>query len=497
MSQDLKVVTAQEMKRIEGLAFAQGASELTFMENAAQAIAEIISDYIDSRDLERTVTLLVGKGNNAGDVLCAGADLLERGLSVSAWSIYPAESWGPLCKTMAERFQAKGGKIYDTDLLPNEGVILDGLVGTGFAGKAEGPLAHAIERANASGLPIVAVDIPSGLNGSTGEVATIAIHAALTIFLELPKLGFFLKQGWDHVGELALALFGLADEFKSAALAAADLFNSERLLKLLPAIQRTRHKYQSGYVLAVGGSPSMPGAPMLASMGALRSGAGIVRLFHPEGMEALLANAPYEVIREGWDGKNTEHIQTEAKRARALLMGPGMGRTPEAHKACKAVLQALSLPTVLDADALYWLAQDPKLPLSAQTILTPHQREMEALLAGATPNLENCQKFAEQKKVTLVLKGAPTIVFHPGTLPLIITRGDPGMATAGTGDVLTGVIAAMLAQGLPARQAASVAVALHGIAGELAAAELTSYCLIASDLLKFLPEAFQSLSVDF
>ncbi len=494
-----KVVSSQEMARIEALAYADGFKELDFMQNAGEAIATRVQFFIEVHDLPQVVTLLVGKGNNGGDAFAAGYNLIERGLKVVALHIYPLESCSPLCKQMREKFQACGGKIKDVNdaksiPIEEDGIILDGLVGTGFKGKVEGILALAIKSANESNLPILAIDIPSGLNGSTGDVESVAIKAKETIFLGLPKMGFFLKQGWDHVGTLRHANFGLEDKYILSANPLAYVMNEEAPSSLLPPLKRTRHKYQAGYVLAVAGSHGMPGAALLASYAALRSGAGIVRLFHQDGIEGELHSAPFELIRQDW---NLKAICHEAERAKAMLIGPGMGRTKKTKRCIEQLLKSITLPMVVDADALFFLAENCSWNFPKGSVLTPHVGEMNLILTKCgyrdvkKTNLELCQQFAEEKQATIVLKGAPTFIFHPKTSPLIITRGDPGMATAGSGDVLTGMIAAMIAQGLEARRAAALAVYLHGLSGELAASCLTSYCMTASDLIEFLPEAFQ------
>ena len=499
----LKIVTAKEMARVEAMAVSEGASEMAFMENAAEGIAEEVQDFVERFALEKSATLLIGKGNNGGDAYAAGAFLLAEGFRVTALHCYALEHCSPLCKTMHDRFKAAGGAVsfvqQESDFVFDpDGVIVDGLVGTGFKGKAEDILELAIQCANRSGIPIIAVDIPSGVNGDAGEVGSVAIQATETVFLELPKIGFFLESGWDHVGELKLARFGLADKYIDDAKAIAMLFPAENAFSLLPPIQRSRHKYQAGYVLAVAGSEGMPGAAILAGYGALRSGAGIVRLFHPYGMEAELSGAPFELIREGWDERDLGRIRHEAMRAKTLLIGPGIGRGSGPKNMVRKVLKEIALPMVIDADALYFLsAHDWHIPKGS--ILTPHRGEMQLLLNHFPHTgkdlMQSCQAYAEAKEAVIVLKGAPTMVFSPGELPIIVMSGDPGMATAGSGDVLTGVIAALRAQGLAPRQAAALGVYLHGRAGEIAASNLTSYCMTASDLLEFLPEAFSLLSL--
>ncbi|MGE5195899.1 MAG: NAD(P)H-hydrate dehydratase, partial [Anaerolineae bacterium] len=365
--------------------------------------------------------------------------------------------------------------------------------GTGFRGRAEGSLAKAIEKANHVKLPIIAIDIPSGVDGNTGDVGSVAINAALTVYLGLPKTGFFWGEGWNHVGLLRRADFGLPQEFVDQAKPQAHLVDSATLSNLLPPLKRNRHKYQAGYTLAFAGSVEMPGAAILSTSAAMRSGCGILRLFHPVDAASALSFSSVEVIKEGWDLKHLARILEESRRASSLLMGPGMGRGPLVQKALKKLLSTLSLPCILDADALYFLSEHPDTILPEKTVLTPHHQEMRRLLPQKDVTRETCQAFVDEKKVTLVLKGAPTWIFCPSELPLIIPRGDPGMATAGTGDVLAGMIAALLAQKLGSKEAAALAVFLHALAGEIAASEKTSYCLVASDLLDYLPRAFSHL----
>jgi NAD(P)H-hydrate epimerase len=492
-----KVVLPHEMARIEGMAYAQGASELQFMENAGAAVAAAADAYAQTHALDKTVTLVVGKGNNGGDAYTAGRKLLEKGYSVAAWHIFSLDSCGPLCRQQHDLFRAAGGAVHVVHsdaswALPATGLILDGLVGTGFKGKAEGALAAAIQKINRSLLPVLAIDVPSGLDGATGVVATEAVRATQTIYLGLPKLGFFLNAGWDHVGALIRADFGLGPAFIDQAHAEAYLLDEASAPSLLPPIKRSRHKYERGYVAALAGSCQMSGAAILACYAALRAGAGIVRLFHPEGIEEALAAAPFEIIKEGVPVCCTKRIAQESARANAFLLGPGLGRCADAQRWIKRTLPLLTLPAVIDADALFFLARHPRISLPQNALLTPHGGEMERLL-GKEPTPAACQDYVDQRSCTLVLKGAPTWIYHPRTAPLIIPRGDPGMAAAGTGDVLAGMLAAQLAQGLAPREAAALAVYMHALAGEAASAELTPYSVIASDLIRHLPPVIQRL----
>lgn len=487
----IQVVTAQEMRRIEKDAFQKGYSELEFMQKAGASIANEVEKFIQEKQLPKEIILFAGKGNNAGDGFTAGTILHSKGYSVIAYPIYPIELLSPLCHKMYENFYSQGGKVeFSREKIQEKmlcaGLILDALVGTGMKGEADKNLVTAIELANQSLLPILAIDIPSGLNGTTGAVDPVAICATKTIYLELAKTGFFLQSGWDHVGEITRGTFGL--EKSSKITASACLLNTSCLK--LPIIQRTWHKYEKGYVIAVAGSEEMPGAAILASCAALRSGAGIVRLFSP-----FKITTPYEIIYQPLD--STDSLDQELMRARAVLVGPGLGRTRKTDEIVYHVLTSATVPLVIDADALFSLAEHVDWKLPSSCVLTPHKQEMKRLLGLDTKEevdwLSLCQKYVEKKHITLVLKGAPTFVFSSGYLPIIITQGDPGLATAGSGDVLTGVIAALLSHRLDPRHAAALGCFIHAIAGKKAAADLTSYSVIASDLLHYLPQALSLL----
>lgn len=505
MSQELlkglPVVTSKEMVRLEQIAFASGKEDSVFMENAGKAVAEAIESFIEAKHLPKIIFVIVGKGNKGGDAFVAATKLLKKGYQISCLALYPLENCTVLQQKQANRFLRAGGKIQfwkskKSHPLPEAGVILDGLVGTGFKGKAEGILAEAIQFANLSHLPILAIDIPSGLDGSTGEVGSIAIKAVQTYFLGLPKWGFFSQAGWDHVGELIGLDFGLEPAEINQAKAIAYLFSEKHAKQLLPPIKRTRHKYERGYVLSIAGSPGMSGAAIMAGLATLRSGAGIVRWFYPQELHTELTMAPLELLKEAWDLENDKRILEEAKRAKTLIIGPGIGRTQQVKKMLFRLIKQIKLPCVLDADALFFLSEEKNWVLPSSCVLTPHHQEMKRLLNNHEPTLEACQQFVEDHEVTLVLKGAPTFIFHPGISPLIMTHGTPAMATAGTGDVLTGIIAALLAQGASSLIAATLGVYIHGLAGEAAANANTTYSVIASDLIDFIPEAYHYILQD-
>ena len=501
----MKVVSSKQMAHIESLAYRDGASESDFMEEAGSGVALVVHDYVDRLGLDRQIILLCGKGNNAGDAYEAGVHLIHLEYEVLALQLVPIENCTKLCKDSYVRFLHEGGRVrevYTLDdlVFPTNGLIVDGIFGTGFKGSISEPFLSFIQAANNSRLPIIAIDIPSGLNGETGEVEQSAIMATETAFLGLPKTGFFLKKGWNHVGKLRYIDYGLPKEYIDESEADLIFLNKELLEPLLPPLIRSRHKYQAGYVVGLAGSPEFPGAAVLSSLAALRGGAGMMRLLYPQGMEQLLSSSPFELIKTPSDFLKEEEIIQCLNKATANFIGPGLGRSPQVFELLKKVLPQLQKPCVLDADALFFLAHhETKIPV--QTILTPHLGELLPLIKQETPEgidlsfLKLIQTYVENTKVTLVLKGGPTFIFHPDEPIRVSPAGDPGMATAGSGDVLTGLLAALLAQGLTPFQAACLGVYIHGLAGEHAALEMTSYCTTASDIIFYLPEGFRLIEI--
>ncbi len=497
----MKVISPKEMGRIERLAYDAGASEEAFMQQAGRGVAAVVDRYIQREGMPNHVILLCGKGNNAGDAYVAGCALIDLNYEVIGYQLAPIDTCSPLCQKQYQNFLEKGGRIQeirsiDDFILPRETVFVDGIFGTGFHGQLREPFASIIEAVNLSKRPVIAIDIPSGLNGENGVVEGGAIRAAETVFLGLPKTGFFLQHGLDQTGVLRYVDFGLGEEFINRAAADLVLVTTDRVRSFLPPIKRTRHKYEAGHVVALAGSPSMPGAAILASKAAMRGGAGILHLLHPKGMEGELGQLSPEIIRIGCEKNDVDFVLSWLNRASACLIGPGIGRESGMADFLGKILRGIEKPVVIDADALSLIAEY-QLPLPEKTVLTPHTGEMHRLLHKEGKEtvdslfLKECQAYANQHHIALVLKGAATFIFYPDEPVLVNATSDPGMATAGSGDVLTGLIAALLSQHLSLHQAAALGVHLHGLSGVLSAKEKTSYGVIASDLIEALPKAFQ------
>lgn len=494
----MKVVSPQVMAEAERAAYAKGCVDNDFMEAAGKGVAATAEAFVNEHALAKKVWLLCGKGNNGGDTFVAGCYLLTAGYSVQAIFLSDFSDCSPLCQKNATRFKERGGiilrKIPD---FGSVGIILDGLFGTGFRGRVEPPFDALINAANASLLPILAVDIPSGLNGTTGEVDGAAINATATLYLGLPKSGFFLGEGWNVCGKLLKVDFGMPESCIAVAKEDFFILTKEAMGELLPPVIRNRHKYQAGLVVGLAGSKTMPGAALLTSLAALRGGCGMVRLLYPEEIAAELSASPYEVIKIPYRYNQQEEIVATLKKGKGVFVGPGLGSSEEVDALICSVVPTLSAPCVIDADALSCYAKKP-FAVPSGTIFTPHHGEMQRLLHADEPLrldlklLRRLSDYAKERHITLIYKGAPTFIFHPDGNVFVNPTGDPGMATAGSGDVLTGLLAALLAQGVKSEDASLLGVYLHGLAGEIVRRERgVSYGMIASDLIAHFADAFR------
>jgi len=476
----IKVVTAHEMARVEKWAVERGSSNEAFMREAGKKVAEAAIALLQHHKGHRVV-LLIGRGNKGGDAYVAGIHLMQAGYEVRA--ILSSNQAG--CSELNRHFAAQFLGSVDPSLdFTHDDLIIDGLLGTGFHGALEDPLLiELIASANQSGKPILSIDLPSGLDGTTGLCAQPTIQATETITLGFPKIGLFKGSGWNQTGRLHIADFGLPQEAIDEAKPIAFIPCIEELR--LPPMVRSHHKYERGCVVGFGGSEAFKGAVKLSGLSALHTGAGIVKLFSLEDVGPMAD----ELIAQIWTPPRWKEALAKAS---AVFIGPGLGRSSTAKERCKAALHAIDHPCVIDADALFFL---PELPMPKQCVLTPHRGEVLFLIGHEVKEedeiFSHCQAYVDKHQAILILKGAPTYIFAPDRMPTIIPRGDPGTATAGAGDVLTGILAALLAQGQSLFDASVLGVTLHALAGEAAALDKTSYGYSASDLIHYLPQSLQ------
>ena len=330
-------------------------------------------------------------------------------------------------------------------------------------------------------MPILSIDIASGIGGEG-----IPVEASMTLSLGFPKVASYLGEGWDFSGIIQNIPIGIPEAVLKSAEPLFTVVEKSELPPLLPKIYRSRHKYERGYVGIIAGSSGMSGSAFLTALGAFRGGAGIVHLYTDESLLGAFYNLPQLIVKPLSTLKDVDKYDV-------LVVGPGMGREAEKAELLQEIMpEAKQL--VLDGDALYHIAEK-KLKIPPGAILTPHHGELERLLGEKFPKrtlewLHKASKWALDRSLTLLAKGGPTFLFGE-KMPRLIPFGDPGMATAGAGDLLSGIIGALVSEGLSAHNGALLGASLHGIAGELAAQKVTSYAMHVGDIAENIPAAFE------
>ncbi|RPI16731.1 MAG: NAD(P)H-hydrate dehydratase [Lysobacterales bacterium] len=431
----------------------------------------------------RSLAVLCGPGNNGGDGYVIARAGRALGYTVRAVSLGDVAALRGDARRAYEDYAAAGGKLqpWSPDVLDAD-VVVDALFGTGLARAPDGIAAGMIRCINGAGRPVVAVDIPSGLHSDTGEVLGDAVRADLTVTFIGRKVGAHLGCGPDHVGRVVFDDLGVPAATYEGSQPAARLVSDEDLARVLPRRVRTAHKGDHGHVLVVGGGPGMPGAARLAGEAALRAGAGLVTVaVHPENLAALAARPELMAVA----ATTPARLAAPLARATVVALGPGLGRGSWSREMFESAIAA-GQPTIVDADALNLLAEFPR--RRDDWVLTPHPGEAGRLLGIATESVQAdrlgaARAIVERYGGTVVLKGAGSIVHSAGAIPWICDRGNPGMAAAGMGDVLTGVVAGLAAQCRNLSLAAAVGVHVHASAGDRAA-HAGERGLLAGDLLE-------------
>lgn len=513
----MKVAMAEEMRRLDEQATQDyGIPGIVLMENAGVAVVREIETIMDGVS-DKKICIFAGKGKNGGDGFVAARHLSNRGAKIKVF-------------LLAARDAVQGDAAIQLEILTRMGVdvievtgirdwdkvkigvafadcLVDALLGTGYGRDITGAMAQAVELINHAGKTVVAVDIPSGVQADTGQIGACAVRADYTVTFGLPKPGLLLYPGAACAGKWMVADIGLpAALLETPALKLAVLTQRD-ISRRLPERRPDAYKGDCGRVWAVAGSTGLTGAAALCTAAALRSGAGLVTLGIAAGLNSIMEVKVTEVMTrplpEAADGAiglaAWGIIEHEAAASQVLAVGPGLGRQVETLALVREIVEKSQVPLVLDADALYALQDHTGLLGKAKhmPVLTPHAGEM-ARLTGLTVadinenRLDVTKMAANEWQAIVVLKGAPTLIALPGGEIFVNTTGNAGMATAGSGDVLTGVIAGLLAQGLSGCDAALCGVYLQGLAGDLAAANGMAG-LLAGDLLKTLPAALAQL----
>lgn len=496
---------AEQMRATDRWAIEQaGVPSLELMELAGQAVARAALEPAP----EGPIVIVCGKGNNGGDGLVAARLLRENRDRLGDKPVVvvllgdPAELTPDAAANLA-RLPGDPPHAFDAGLISGAGVIVDAILGTGASGAPTGVVAEAVTAINAQAgaARVIAVDMPTGVNASTGEVAGDAVYADLTISLHMPKVGQFVAPGVFNCGELRVADIGIPPEAADeAGIEPAAATIGPRVLQLAPRRDDASNKFSSGVLGIVGGSTGLTGAPCLAAKAAQRTGAGYVTAFVPESLNLVFEQRLLEVMTvplpdaDGAMGSaGASRVKERAERTDAFVVGPGIGRDDATGELVRELVESLAKPLVVDADGLFaYAGRIEDLRRDAPLVITPHTGELARLLGESSDAVEaarlaSAARAADASGAVVVLKGSDTIVAVPGEKPLLNVLRAPGLATAGTGDVLAGILGAYLAKGMSARDAAAAAVYAHALAGREASERRGSNHMIASDVIDALP----------
>lgn len=513
-----KLITGGQMARIDQRAIQGGISGDCLMEAAGRGVARVLKDLLGGFQ-NRRITLLCGKGNNGGDGLVVARLASLDGATVRVFLFASADDVAGDARLNLNRAHGCGLHIEEIrtpeDLptvrqaLADTHAVVDALLGTGIRGGAKGLVADAIALLEEARCPILAVDVPSGLDADTGHAEGPCAAAACTVTFGQPRLGQFLYPGRSLCGRLHLIDIGLPASAVEAESVQTYLAAACGGAPLLPHRQPTAHKGACGRVAIVAGSIGLTGAASLSAGAALRAGAGLVTVGVPESLNSILEvklteamTRPLPEVRKARciALRARGEIRTLIAQADCFALGPGLGTHRETVELVKRIIQDVRIPTVLDADALNALAGEANrlTALCAPAVITPHPGEFSRLTGTDTSEvlsdpLNAAQSLATAVGVTVVLKGAPTVVATPDGDCFVNPSGNAGMATGGAGDVLTGILAALIGQGLGVVQAACLGVYLHGLAGDLAAETRGQAGLVAGDIVSALPAAEQQI----
>ncbi len=519
----MKVVTANEMKTIDRITIDEvGIPALVLMERAGVSVAKRVAGIFG---IEERITVLCGAGNNGGDGLVCARELFNNGFIVKAIIISEAGQLSTECQKQYEICTKLGVDVaMKTTIIEQDidgSVIIDAILGTGLDRPIKDNLLHVIALANnLCGKNVVAIDIPTGISSDTGQVMGTAIEAGWTVTFGLPKRGHMLYPGKEHTGTLFVEDIGFPTTLLNSINIKCEVLEKELISLYIP--QRSDYSYKGdyGHVLVVGGAKGKAGAALLASRASLRTGAGLVTMAVPNSLaDVYQVSALEEMVlpvaddgRGGFSRNAIEEILNFAKKKSCVIaVGPGITVTEDTIELVKQILINAANQLIIDADALNCIASNTKNEIATllsntkePAILTPHTGEMARLIGSYTDIADNCKEiesnritvasnFARESSIYLVLKGVPSIISDPEGTVFLNPTGSPSMATAGAGDCLTGMIAALVAQGLSPLFAVQTGVYMHGLAGELSAQNVGLHSTLASDIIENIPKTFKFL----
>ena len=511
------VVTAEQMREMDRLTIQKyGVSSLILMERAGEGIAEGILKRF-GKIAKKGVLVVAGKGNNGGDGFVVARLLKQKHIPCEVVLLAKPEELSPDAARNHHVYLKVRGRVVEvtegrldrlSDSMSGKGLLVDAILGTGMKNDVRGLYADAITLMNAAGIPIVAVDIPSGLHTDKGVPLGVSIQSEMTITLGYPKIGEVIYPGLNYVGDLVVTDIGIDPRAVAEVAPKTELLEQEEIGWLVPRREADTHKGTYGHLLVIAGSRGKTGAAILACRAAMRTGSGLVSLAAPRSLNDIFASSLIEVMTEPLRDNATEEMELPSdeewhrllERKDALLFGPGIGVSDATRNTLRWLLKNLDLPWVIDADGLNNLALDLNRLRHARTppVVTPHPGEMARLVGKSTAavnqdRIEVARAFAIENRCYVVLKGARTVLATADGTVLINPTGNPGMASGGMGDVLAGMLAALLGQGFSPEEAMKLGVYLHGFVGDRVAEEKGEIGLIASDIIEGLPAGMRAL----
>ena len=509
----MKVATAEEMQELDRKAIeTYRIPGIVLMENAGRGAAEVISETFPDLH-KKKIAIIAGKGNNGGDGFVIARYLLNNGIPVRVYLLTDPKGLRGDAETNFNVFHRMKGEVISVPSskeyikvkrdLERFDILVDGIFGTGLDAEVRGYYREVIDHLNMLQKPIVAIDIPSGLDADTGKPLGAAIRASLTITFGLPKIGHLIPPGLDYVGEVKVIDIGIPKRLVEEEKIPTYLLEKGEIQKWL-SIPRNpdTHKGDYGHLLVIAGSVGKTGAAAMACQAALRMGAGLVTLAIPKSLNPIMETKLTEVMTEPLPETPKQTLSLRAfstivrlcENKRAVIIGPGLGTYKETQSLVLKLIRTLNLPIILDADGITALTTQPKsLPVANRLlVLTPHPGEMARLVRSQVKEvLEDrvglSRNFSQSQHVHLVLKGHPSLISTPKGEIFINPTGNPGMASAGAGDVLTGMIGGLVCQGFDILPSLQIAVYLHGSAGDEGAKEMGEKSLIASDIIEKIP----------
>ena len=515
----IKIVNAEQMRELDRLTIEDvGISSITLMENAGMAVVEAIKETFPNLSGKR-ISVFAGKGNNGGDGFVIARGLSKLGSNTTVYLVGNKDEIVGDAKTNMESLLAVGGSVKElSDLrklkkfklkFMHSSVVVDALLGTGFKGTPSGLYKDVIELINNIGVFTVSADLPSGMNPDTGVISGSCVKADLTVTLGLPKVALVTSPARNFAGKISIADISIPELLITQSPSIAKWLQHEDISEVLPPRKRDAHKGQFGHLVISGGSPGLGGAIAMAGMGALRMGVGLVTAAVPKCLAASYVTTPAEMMTLSLEedsngamiGSSADKFLEFAADKTAVLLGPGLAAGKPQQEFVYKLLSNLEVPVIIDADGLNCIGANRDLITNraAPTIITPHPREMARLVETSVDEVQAdrinvAKEYASCTGSVVVLKGSGTVIAPPDGDVYVNQTGNDGLATGGSGDVLSGMIAGLLAGGSRPEDAAIASVYIHGHCADIYAKDRDTRSMLPSDILEMLPKVLHSLN---